>query len=566
MAGSLSRGEKGVRTMQALLYLKQSFRRQPKRHLTLYIILTCAFILPLLISIYRDSSAYGERQQALATTKGAAFHIENARPEDAELFEGLDGLSAPRYEDGVIYLKFLSEEDWKSGGNVDRCGALIMERIEQSGKTYLLPTAYRFDYAIESDMGDEQALLLLLNILIIVLSSFVVGSAYKSHLRRFSTDMGVLRSCGAENRQINAIFLTEFVLVFGLSSASALLLSAGVMKLLFAGFLEVKADGFAWLIFRMDPANTALHIGIYFIVLLAVIALTLVKSGRESTANALRDDLQSSEMAKKPKKLRIKASPGRSLLALWLQRTNKAHRSCLYVSVPIMTVFLFLFAYLSLDAGWISRSPEYELTISKNALLNGFTPDETASIERLPQVREIDCRRASGEAPYPPSDGIYEIGIRLTSPELHEEAATLLKQLFPGAEVEIVDHQARAELGREMSTGVYFMLMFIFAAMLAFMLIIVYMKLCDYIADSRKTIRTLSILGASNGTIRGSYILQSFVSALTAAVLPAAGSAALFLLAAKTAAQKPSVSPSLVCVYFAVSAATACAFILPVCR
>ncbi len=549
--------------MRYLLYLKRSFRRQPKRHLTLYIILTCAFILPLLISVYRDSSAYGERQQALDMTKGAAFHIENASGEDAELFEGIDGMSAPRYEDGVIYLRFLSDEDWRDAGTVERCGELIMERIEQSGRTYLLPTAYSFDYAIESDTGDEQTVLLLLNIFIIVLSSFVVGSAYKSHLRRFSSDMGVLRSCGAENRQINGIFLTEFAVVFALSSASALILSAGVMKLLFASFLEVRDDGFAWLIFRMDPVNTALHIAVFFVVLLAVISFTLFKFGREPMANAARNDLQSSEMTKKPGKLRIKASPERSLLALWLRRTNKTHRSCLWVAVPVMTVFLFLFAYLSLDAGWVSRLPEYELTVSKNGALGGFTQEETASVERLEQVREI---RASGEAQNPQSDGIYEIDIRLTSPELHEEAAALLKQLFPGAEYEIVDSQARAERGREMSTGIYFMLLFIFAAMLGFMLIIVYMKLCDYIEDSRKTIKALSTVGASNGVIRGSYIRQSLVSAGLAAALPAAGSIALFLLAANTAAQKPSVSASLICAYFAVSAVTACAFILPVCR
>ncbi len=552
--------------MRYLLYLKKSFRRQPKRHLTLYIVLTCAFILPLLISICRDSSAYGEQQQILDMTKGAAFHIENASAEDAELFEGIDGMSVPRYEDGVIYLQFLSDEDWKDAGNVDHCGSIIMERIEQSGKTYLLPTAYSFDYAIESDMGDEQTLLLLLNIFIIVLSSFIVGSAYKSHLRRFSSDMGVLRSCGAENRQINTIFLTEFVIVFALSSVSALLLSAGVMKLLFVSFLEVRADGFAWLLFRMDPVNTALHIVIFFIVLLAVITSTLVKFGKGSMANAVRNDIQSSEITKKPKELRIKTSPERSLLALWLQRTNKTHRSCLYVAIPIMTVFLFLFAYLSLDADWVSRLPEYELTISKNGVLSGFTQDEIASIERLAQVREIDCRRPSGEVPYPQSEEVSGIDIRLTSSELHEETETLLKQLFPGAEYEIVDNQARAERGQEMSTGVYFMLMFIFAAMLGFMLIIVYMKLCDYIADSRKTIKSLSTIGASNGTIKGSYIRQSFVSAMIAAVLPTVGSITLFLLATNTVTQKPSVSPTLICAYFAVSVVTACAFILPVCR
>ena len=552
--------------MRYLLYLKKSFRRQPMRHLTLFVILTCAFILPLLISIYRDSSAYGERQQILDTTRGAAFHIENASRQDTELFRGIEGLAEPVYEDGVIYLRFLSDEDWRDPGKVDRCGALIMERIEESGKTGLLPTAYSFDYAIESDAGDEQTALLLLNLFIIVLSSFVVGSAYKSHLRRFASDMGVLRSCGAENRQINVIFLTEFVLVFALSSLSALLLSAGVMKLLFACFLEVRDDGFAWLLFRMDPVNTALHIAVFFLVLLAVITVTLVRFGRESTASAVKSHIQSREMTKAPRELKIKASPERSLLALWLRRTNKTHRSCLGVAVPLMTVFLFLFAYLSLDASWVSRVPEYQLTVSKNGDPGGFTQEEITCVRELSPVKEIDCRHASGEAPDPQPDAVYDLNIKLTRPELHEETRAALEQLFPGAEYEIIDNEARAERGREMSAGVYYMLLFIFAAMLAFMLVIIYMKLCDYIADSRKTIHSLWTMGASNGMIMGSYLRQSAVSAVSAAVLPAVGSAALFLLATNAVTQKPQVTLTLLCTYSAVSAVTACAFLLPVRR
>lgn len=433
--------------MSYFLYLKQSFRRRPKRHLTLYVILTCAFILPLLISIYRDSSAYGERQQVLDTTKGAAFHIANAAPEDMRLFEGIDGLSAPRYEDGVIYPRFLSDGDWRDAGNVERRGAIIMERIEESGRTWLLPTAYPYDYAIESGTGNEQTLLLLLNILIMVLSSLIVGSAYKSYLRRFAADVGVLRSCGAEGRQIRALFLAEFVLVFGLACLSALVLSAGVMKLLFMGFLEVRAEGFAWLIFRMDPVNTALHILIFSAVLLAVIIRTLVRFSGDFVVSAARSDIQSSEVVKKPKRVRIKPTPEGTLLALWLQRTNGTYRSCLLAAVPVMTVFLFLFAYLSLNADWVSRAPDYELTISKSGVLSGFTREEAACVEALPQVREIVCRRSPGEAPCPPSERVREIDIKLTSPELHGETEALLRQIFPGAEVEIVDYQARAERG-----------------------------------------------------------------------------------------------------------------------
>ena len=97
--------------MQYLLYLRKSFKMQAKLHLTLFIVLTSAFILPLLISIYRDSSAYGTQQRLLDWTKGETFHILNATETDAALFEDIEGLSAPSYEDGIIYLHILSDED-----------------------------------------------------------------------------------------------------------------------------------------------------------------------------------------------------------------------------------------------------------------------------------------------------------------------------------------------------------------------------------------------------------------------------------------------------------------------
>ena len=48
--------------MTYLLYMKRSFTRSPRRHAVLFAVLTCAFLLPLLICNYRDSKAWGTRQ------------------------------------------------------------------------------------------------------------------------------------------------------------------------------------------------------------------------------------------------------------------------------------------------------------------------------------------------------------------------------------------------------------------------------------------------------------------------------------------------------------------------
>lgn len=564
----------GDEIMQYLLYLKKSFKLNLKRHLSLFVILTCAFILPLLISIYRDSSAYGEQQRLLDMSQGEAIHILNATQKDVELFKGIKGLSSPRYEDGVIYLHPLSDEEWKNSFTLDSYGAKVYEVISGIGETRLIAKCYDYEYAhgIPTDSSDsEQTALLVLNIFIIVLSSFTVGSAYKSHIKRFSSDMGVLRSCGAENWQINTIFISEFILVFALSALSALLISAGVMKLLFISYLEVvDVKGLTWLIFKMNPINTALHIAIFFAILLCVIMRALVKSGKESTVSAMKGDIQSSEFHGTPKKLKQKASPAKLLSSLWLQRTNKTHRSCLWVAIPVMTLFLFLFGYLSLNIDFLTSAPEYELWISKSAWdFGGFTNEDLDYIRSLPQVENIHTSRDLPEEAFnndPDGLMINIIKIKLASPELHSETEEVLKQHFPGMEYTFNNFQAVAEEGANMSKGIYLMLIFIFSAMFIFTAIIVYMKLRDYIFDSRKTIRTLSTLGAANKAVTSSFIRQSTFTAAIAIVVPSAASVVLLILAAIPAAQKPTVDPRLVLTYIAVSAMTVLTFILPVYR
>lgn len=87
--------------MTYLLYMKRSFTRSPHRHAVLFAVLTCAFLLPLLISIYRDSNAWGTRQYLLARSAGETYHIGNAAEADVPYFEGIRGLSTPVYRDGT---------------------------------------------------------------------------------------------------------------------------------------------------------------------------------------------------------------------------------------------------------------------------------------------------------------------------------------------------------------------------------------------------------------------------------------------------------------------------------
>ena len=187
--------------MTYLLYMKRSFTRSPRRHAVLFVVLTCAFLLPLLISIYRDSNAWGTRQYLLARSAGETYHIGNATEADVPYFEGIRGLSAPVYRDGTIYLHILSDEEWRNSESVTVFENEIRKCMEASGNADLLPTAFSYEYAhgISTDPSHHsgQRSLLLVNMLVILLSVSVVRSAYQSHLKRFSSDIGMLRVCGA---------------------------------------------------------------------------------------------------------------------------------------------------------------------------------------------------------------------------------------------------------------------------------------------------------------------------------------------------------------------------------
>ena len=117
--------------------------------------------------------------------------------------------------------------------------------------------------------------------LVILLSVSVVRSAYQSHLKRFSSDIGTLRACGASRRQISALFAAELAAVFLLAAACAVVLSVVSLKALFTAFLEIRHDSLAWLIFHVEPMNILLHLAVFFVTLGLSLRMTLRRYSRE---------------------------------------------------------------------------------------------------------------------------------------------------------------------------------------------------------------------------------------------------------------------------------------------
>ena len=112
------------------------------------------------------------------------------------------------------------------------------------------------------------------------------------------------------------------------------------------------------------------------------------------------------------------------------------------------------------------------------------------------------------------------IEIALTDPAMNAQVEAALRTHFAGAEYAVTNRQSGSDFLREMSSGVYLLLGYIFAALFLFILLILYVRLCDYIEGSRPLIRSLYRLGASKRTLYRSYIRQDGISAAAAVAAP----------------------------------------------
>ena len=655
--------------MTYLCYLKRSFTRNPKRHLSLFIVVTCALILPLLISIYRDSDAYGMEQYLLYSTKGETYHITNATEEDVTYFENIAGLTDPRFQDGTIYLSILSDEEWKDRETVVHYDSIVQHQVSETGNESLIVYGYSFENAHgistdESGFLAVQEVLLVINMFIIVISTFSIQSAYSSHLGQFAPDVGTLVSCGANKRQIAFIFAVEFIVTFGSAALCSVLISIGVMKVLFYTFLELKnVQGLSWLLFHVEAKNIVLHLLLFFITLAAVFGITMAKYSQCSTWNMLRWDDNISNKKRKFKKLSILSTPASSLGRLWKQRTNKTFRTCLMVSIPIMTVFLIVFSYITLNVDHLTDDAEYELQITAKYPMEfgGFSAEDIEAIESINGVEKVSAEYEiapdkymilAGDPSAPPlparilrysdlasaqmhlseyevavcrnqsmtaygigdtftvglsdyyvdssdfaptelyvsefaevesaswavdiylSDMLYSqitamepvniIHIKLTEPSLSKQVQIALQVDYGGAEYEILNRQESVDAALSASPGIYALMLCVFCILFSLMVVIIYVKLCDYIESSRKTIRSLHILGASKRVIYRSYIKQDLQAAVLAFSIPLLICIPIIKLVAASLSAKWEIGSPELLVYITTALLIVSAYWLPV--
>jgi ABC-type lipoprotein release transport system permease subunit len=609
----------------------------------LHIILTCAIILPLIISIFRDSKINGNQLHLEQQTHGQIYHVLNAKSEYLEYFKNIPGLSS-YYENNTIFINITSEDEANNTVLKEEYEIALYNTVNELNDERLM-LINMSEFGIDESIDKFPNQLLIVNAFIMIISLSIIQSAYKNHLNKFDPDIGVLVSYGAENRQIRKIFLFEFLITFIISAVSAVTISSVIMYLLFRNFLQVKDVGnLAWLIFRIDPLSLAVHLLVFGIVLLLVVMLCLYKKLRQTSIIMLHSD-ESGEKTKHYRKiLEFRKNSVETLGRLISHRTNSRFISCLMISVPITIAVLFIFNYLIINIENVSQSPDYEITIQKDAIMSngtGISDDDIAFVKGIDglqivkaehnispnkylikddrmegaSMEEIGDDRFAGTNIYPYSDienelkskdfsssrynvaisknheylkynigdkillYVNEIGLteenathveedqsitdvqydhetremsivtksieltvvqlldyewtdrmfsiyftdemyleltkgesvlrlqlKLDNPGESKDIVSVLKNRFIGVEYSITNNWEVFEKNKESTIGVYIMALFIFSLMFAFILVILYVKLSDYVETQSKNIRLFYILGASKSDIYDSYM------------------------------------------------------------
>lgn len=362
------------------LYLRRSLQRNPLRHLSLFWILMCAFLLPLVVSVYRDSMMYGNYLQKIDLSKGQAIHISGVQSEDVVLLRGIDGLTEPYYENRWIYLNFASEEAWDrySGtGNQVELTNLIKFRLSQNGRKVdgINVTFYRYQdvYGIEEDplLLSRWRQIRILSLVLLLFSGLIVQSAYRNHIAAFSPELIELAALGATKWQIIRMFLVELGILFPLAAGGAVGISYAVMRILYKQYLQQTMDSsIIWRVFHMDPKSTAIQIAFYLMVCLGALSLALLrKSGK--------------------KQIRKPSRTPSSLTRLLMQRTKPPFVQCLLIFVPLITAFVVLFnQYLGSYASFLQEAQSVKISIVAGS--SGFKQEELVFISKLDGIRRME--------------------------------------------------------------------------------------------------------------------------------------------------------------------------------
>jgi ABC-type antimicrobial peptide transport system permease subunit len=342
-------------------------------------------ILPLIIAVYRDSVIWGNQSYLNDQTKGGhSVKIVNARPEYTSCFDNIDGLTY-YYEDGSIYIKM---------GNFQNrmlLNSILFDEIKDE-KLVIQDISH---LGTDDSFDRLPYQLLAVNGIFMIVSLFIIQSAYKNHINKFIPDIGTLLSYGAKNRQIKTIFLIEFVIIYFFSAISAVGITSIVMYALFQLFLQVQnVDNLSWLMFNVNPITILAHVLVFFAALIASPSIILWRKMKQPAITLIGSIASGDKIKHYRRKIYIPKTNERKnavdILAKILSRRTKKHFiGCLMISIPITIVAVFVLNLLFVVIGAMNLEPEYALRVEKESWAGGFSNEELAFISDTQGVARV---------------------------------------------------------------------------------------------------------------------------------------------------------------------------------
>jgi hypothetical protein len=358
-------------------------------------------VLPLIVSIYRSSMVYGDEMQHLNHTHGANYLILRSSEEYLPEFSELPGLSSELI-DGTIYIFIQNPdeiEDTTKKSNYSLMLFNIVQSINGRDGADLIFASFSDEVRLQQQFS-MSITLHIVSLVFLVVALLIIRASYGNHLKQFSQDMEVMRSCGATNKQIYAVFLTEFIMVFLLGAAIAVGAASAVMYIIIDKFIGVQGVGaLTWLIFHVDAVEFGIIIGEFFVMTAIMSCVFLVSTFNGRKAKSNRYDAAGNKI-RRYKSLTIANDARTSLFRLFQQRTRKQIISCYWVSIPSTIIIVFLFTFLVSTTGDLFVPPEHDLNLTISPLYRetlSFGAEDIEAIEKLDGVGKAVARHSLSE-------------------------------------------------------------------------------------------------------------------------------------------------------------------------
>ena len=349
----------------------RSMKRRPKVHLTMLVLLICSFILPLSFNILKDSIVEGRKQQQYADTRGAHYIVNGAQLNYLPQFQELDGLRSEFYE-GRIFLYLndaqLADEAHHSPGILTPYENAILDTLRQISD----PAVYMINYTqFDTSYADEQtqtfASQLDMVIMFAIISSvLLVFVAYRIHMQSFLFEIRIYISLGATSGNIAMIFFAELIILSALSCAIGLFIACGSMYGLMKTLLSVRSGNIAWMVFHLRGTSILQVIGTILFALCLVFIVSMRQfAGRMPALNNGYAAQSGHSKRSAASRDRLRQRRSGSLNLLLLKRGGRQLALALFISIPALILFVFLFNYADINAKVVKKGPGYDIVLSK---------------------------------------------------------------------------------------------------------------------------------------------------------------------------------------------------------